>query len=74
MNSKKTKIILGIDPGTNILGFGIIKLENNKMKLLEHNVLSSPERLYMLKKSLFNKSLISLNLNKFIFLENHEQR
>ena len=39
MNSKKTKIILGIDPGTNILGFGIIKLENNKMKLLEHNVL-----------------------------------
>ena len=39
MNSKKTKIILGIDPGTNILGFGIIKLENNNMKLLEHNIL-----------------------------------
>ena len=39
MNSKKTKIILGIDPGTNILGYGIIKLENNNMKLLEHNIL-----------------------------------
>ena len=39
MNSKKSKIILGIDPGTNVLGFGIIKLENNNMKLLEHNIL-----------------------------------
>ena len=35
----KDKIILGIDPGSNILGFGIIKLENNNMKLLEHNIL-----------------------------------
>ena len=53
-----------------------IKLLSDKKELilLEHNVLSSPERLYMLKKLLFNKSLISLNLNKFIFLENHEQR
>ena len=53
-----------------------IKLLSDKKELilLEHNVLSSPERLYMLKKSLFNKSLNSLNLNKFIFLENHEQR
>ena len=30
----KDKIILGIDPGTTIMGYGIIQIENNKMKLL----------------------------------------
>ena len=28
------KIILGIDPGTNVMGFGIISVKNNKMKLI----------------------------------------
>ena len=39
MTTQKNKIILGIDPGTNILGFGIIKLENQKIHLLELDVL-----------------------------------
>ena len=53
-----------------------IKLLSDKKELilLEHNFLSSPERLYDLKKLLFNENLISLNLKKFIFLENDEQR
>ena len=41
--------------------------------LLENNFLSTPERLFKLKKSLLNENLISLNLKKFIILENHEQ-
>ena len=33
------KIILGIDPGTTIMGFGIIKVENQQMELLQVNEL-----------------------------------
>ena len=28
------KIILGIDPGTMVMGFGLIEVKNNKMKLI----------------------------------------
>ncbi|CAN5261730.1 crossover junction endodeoxyribonuclease RuvC [soil metagenome] len=35
----KDKIILGIDPGTTVMGFGIISIHNNKMKLIEMDVL-----------------------------------
>ena len=51
-----------------------IKLLSDKkeLMLLEHNYLSSPERLYELKNSLFNENLIPLDLKKFIFLKNHE--
>ncbi|MCZ2443147.1 MAG: crossover junction endodeoxyribonuclease RuvC [Flavobacteriales bacterium] len=31
---KNNRIILGIDPGTNIMGFGIIEIVNNKPKLV----------------------------------------
>ena len=34
------KIILGIDPGTTIMGFGLIKIVNKKMELLQLNELS----------------------------------
>ncbi len=30
----KDKIILGIDPGTNVMGYGIIHIKNNKMELI----------------------------------------
>lgn len=30
----KDKIILGIDPGTTVMGYGIIKIINNKMELI----------------------------------------
>lgn len=34
------KIILGIDPGTTIMGFGLIKIVNKKMELIQLNELS----------------------------------
>jgi len=37
MNSEK--IILGIDPGTTIMGFGLIKVVNKKMKFMQLNEL-----------------------------------
>jgi crossover junction endodeoxyribonuclease RuvC len=37
--NKSSKIILGIDPGTTIMGFGIIEVDNKKMKLIELNEL-----------------------------------
>jgi crossover junction endodeoxyribonuclease RuvC len=36
---KKTNIILGIDPGTIIMGYGLVKVEGNKIFLLEMGVL-----------------------------------
>ena len=53
-----------------------IKMLSDKkdLVLLENNFLSSPERLFELKKILFKENLISLNLKKFIILQNHEQR
>ncbi|WP_081209125.1 crossover junction endodeoxyribonuclease RuvC [Salegentibacter sediminis] len=36
---KSEKIILGIDPGTTIMGFGLIKVENKKMQFLQLNEL-----------------------------------
>ena len=37
MNNKfnETFVIMGIDPGTNIMGFGIIKVEKKEMKLID---------------------------------------
>ena len=33
------KIILGIDPGTTVMGYGLIKVVNNEMKFLLLNEL-----------------------------------
>tara|TARA_X000000950_G_C13449848_1_gene471446 strand:- start:98 stop:367 length:270 start_codon:yes stop_codon:yes gene_type:complete len=38
--------------------------------LLENNFLSSPERLFHLKKILFKENLIPLKIKKFIILQN----
>ena len=35
----KTEIILGIDPGTVVLGYGLIKIENRQPALIEMGVL-----------------------------------
>lgn len=35
----KEKIILGIDPGTNVMGYGIIMTEGKKYKLLQYGVI-----------------------------------
>ena len=37
---RSEKIILGIDPGTNILGFGILLVENGRMGLIDMGVFS----------------------------------
>ncbi len=54
---EKEKIILGIDPGTNVLGFGIIEVKNNKIKLLEVGILklNSKEELGIRLKKIFFK-------------------
>ena len=35
----KGKVILGIDPGTNVLGYGIIQASGSKMKLIQYGVI-----------------------------------
>lgn len=37
-NEPKERIILGIDPGTNIMGFGVLLVKDKKMSLLEMGV------------------------------------
>jgi crossover junction endodeoxyribonuclease RuvC len=37
--SSKNKIILGVDPGTIVMGYGLIEIKNNKAQLLEMGVL-----------------------------------
>ena len=37
---EKERIILGIDPGTTIMGFGLIKVEKNQMVFLQLNELN----------------------------------
>ncbi|MFV0500400.1 MAG: crossover junction endodeoxyribonuclease RuvC [Bacteroidales bacterium] len=39
MQNKNFQRILGIDPGTNILGFSVIEKHGNKIKLIEMNVI-----------------------------------
>ncbi len=36
---KSDKIILGIDPGTNIMGYGVIKSDQLKLKLIQYGVI-----------------------------------
>tara|TARA_Y100000992_G_scaffold298871_1_gene264748 strand:+ start:1514 stop:1789 length:276 start_codon:yes stop_codon:yes gene_type:complete len=52
-----------------------IKILSNKKELilLENNFLSSPERLFELKKTLFEDNLITLKFEKFIFLDPNEK-
>ena len=42
---KKPKIILGIDPGTIIMGFGLISISNKEIKLMEMGVLKLSAKL-----------------------------
>ena len=39
MTIKKDRIILGIDPGTTIMGYGLIHSQNNQIKLINMGVL-----------------------------------
>jgi crossover junction endodeoxyribonuclease RuvC len=35
----KEKIILGLDPGTNIMGYGIISIKGSRLHLLQYGVI-----------------------------------
>lgn len=39
MRIKQEKIILGIDPGTNIMGYGLVKVDGNKASMLAMGVI-----------------------------------
>ena len=47
--------------------------DKKELILLENNFLSSPERLFELKKLFLEEELISLNLKKFININNYEK-
>lgn len=50
-------IILGIDPGTNITGYGIINSESNKLTYIHHEVIKTGlKNLYTTKLSLIHKN------------------
>ena len=59
MTSTNEKIILGIDPGTTIMGFGLIKIVKNKMTLIQMNelVLNKLEDHYLRLKHIFERTI-----------------
>ena len=56
---KKDKIILGIDPGTTIMGYGVIAIEKKKMSLITMGVinLSKLNGQALKLKNIFEKTL-----------------
>ncbi len=46
----KEQIILGIDPGTNIMGYGIIRVKNNDLSLVTMGVLKFEKQKDQLKR------------------------
>ena len=44
------KVILGIDPGTTIMGFGIISVKDRKMSLIEMNELNLKKYIKVIAK------------------------
>lgn len=59
MKIQKEKIILGIDPGTTIMGFGLIKVVGNKMSLLLLNelILNKLDDHYLRLKHIFERTI-----------------
>ena len=55
----KEKIILGIDPGTTIMGFGLIKIVDNKMQFLQLNelILKKYDDHYLRLKNIFERTI-----------------
>ena len=38
-NQQKERIILGLDPGTNVMGYGLINIKGNKVELIQYGVI-----------------------------------
>ena len=53
------RIILGIDPGTTIMGFGLIKVVNKKMEFIQLNelILSKYDDHYTKLKVIFERTI-----------------
>lgn len=64
MNSDR--IILGIDPGTNIMGYGVIHINQNKMKLLSLGTinLSKIEDHHIKLKKIFEATVELIEIHK----------
>ena len=60
------KIILGIDPGTNIMGFGLINVSENKMKLIQlHELhLKKYENHYLKLDQIFKRTIQIIDEHK----------
>ncbi len=56
---KTEKIILGIDPGTTIMGFGVIKVVGKKMEFIQMNelILSKYKDHYLKLKTIFERTI-----------------
>jgi crossover junction endodeoxyribonuclease RuvC len=56
---KKEQIILGVDPGTTIMGFGILKVSGTKLEVLELNtvMLHKLNNHYLKLQKIFERSL-----------------
>lgn len=59
INMSKEKIILGIDPGTTIMGFGLIKVVNKKMEFMQLNelMLKKYDDHYLKLKLIFERTI-----------------
>ena len=64
MNSEK--IILGIDPGTTIMGFGLIRVKNKKMEFLQLNELDLKKYSdhYLKLKLIFERTIELIDTHK----------
>ncbi len=60
---KKEQIILGVDPGTNIMGFGIISIENKKASFIDMGciVLNKIEDHSLKLKKIFDDTIALIN-------------
>ena len=75
---KSNRIILGLDPGTNLMGFGIIKKSGEKLKAIQYGVIKmNKEKNHLIKLKMifdsvnnlideFNPNEISIELKKNI--------
>ena len=59
----KDKIILGIDPGTNVMGYGVIQIKNNKMTLISMGsiYLNKLENHSLKLKKIFERTLFLID-------------
>jgi len=66
MENKREKIILGIDPGTTIMGFGLIKVVNKKMKFVQLNELQLKkyDNHYLKLKLIFERTIELIDTHK----------